>query len=106
MRKRFVASHPMWGTEYSGPESAVRGAFEGRACVICEKELSDPTAVEIVENIYRAFGMRIVTIYMQLISAISLISLPLRWPTPYWKKRKKKMRFLNWPVVVLKVPCG
>src|SRR5687767_7644192 len=23
MRKRFVATHPMWGTEYSGPESAV-----------------------------------------------------------------------------------
>src|SRR5256886_3905382 len=41
MRKRFVATHPMWGTEYSGPESAVRDAFTGRACVICEKEKSD-----------------------------------------------------------------
>ncbi|MEO5890452.1 MAG: prephenate dehydrogenase [Ferruginibacter sp.] len=60
MRKRFVATHPMWGTEYSGPEAAVTGAFEGRACVICEKELSDPIAVEIIENIYRAFGMHII----------------------------------------------
>ena len=60
MRKRFVATHPMWGTEYSGPEAAVRGAFEGRACVICEKELSDVDAVEIVENIYRALGMHII----------------------------------------------
>jgi prephenate dehydrogenase len=25
----FVATHPMWGTEYSGPEAAVKGAFEG-----------------------------------------------------------------------------
>ncbi len=41
MRKRFVATHPMWGTEYSGPEAAVKGAFAGRACVICEKEKSD-----------------------------------------------------------------
>ena len=59
MRKRFVATHPMWGTEYSGPEAAVRGAFEGRACVICEKEKSDKDAVEVVENIYRSFGMHI-----------------------------------------------
>ncbi len=60
MRKRFVATHPMWGTEYSGPEAAVRSAFEGRACVICEKEKSDASAVEIVENIYRALGMHII----------------------------------------------
>jgi prephenate dehydrogenase len=60
MRKRFVATHPMWGTEYSGPEAAVRGAFEGRACVICEKEKSEPEAVDIVENIYKALGMHII----------------------------------------------
>jgi prephenate dehydrogenase len=60
MRKRFVATHPMWGTEYSGPEAAVKGAFEGRACVICEKDKSDDDAVEKVEQIYRALGMHIV----------------------------------------------
>ncbi len=60
MRKRFVATHPMWGTEFSGPEAAVKGAFEGRACVICEKESSDNNAVIIVENIYKALGMHIV----------------------------------------------
>jgi len=60
MRKQFVATHPMWGTEYSGPEAAVKGAFVGRACVICEKEKSDHNAVEIVENLYKALGMHIV----------------------------------------------
>jgi len=59
-RGRFVASHPMWGTEYSGPEAAVHGAFEGRACVICEKEKSDEDAVKTVEDIYRELGMHIV----------------------------------------------
>ena len=59
-RERFVATHPMWGTEYSGPEAAVRGAFEGRACVICEREKSNANAVETVENIYRALGMHII----------------------------------------------
>jgi prephenate dehydrogenase len=53
MRRRFVATHPMWGTEYSGPESAVRDAFAGRSCVICEKEKSDPDALDTMERIYR-----------------------------------------------------
>ncbi len=60
LRRRFVASHPMWGTEYSGPEAAVRGAFGGRACVICEKEKTDPDAVETMENIYKSLGMHMV----------------------------------------------
>lgn len=60
MRSRFVATHPMWGTEYSGPEAAVKGAFEGRACVICDKENSDADAVNTVENIYKAIGMHII----------------------------------------------
>jgi len=60
MRRRFVATHPMWGTEFSGPEAAVRDAFQDRACVICEKEKSDFAAVNIVEEIYKAFGMHII----------------------------------------------
>ncbi len=59
MRKRFVATHPMWGTEYSGPEAAVREAFKDRSCVICEKEKSDADAVDIVESIYKTLGMNI-----------------------------------------------
>jgi len=60
LRSRFVATHPMWGTEYSGPEAAVRGAFKGRECVICDKEKSDMDALTTVENIYKALGMNIV----------------------------------------------
>jgi prephenate dehydrogenase len=46
--------------EYSGPEAAVKNAFSGRACVICEKEKSDPIAVEKVEHIYKTLGMHII----------------------------------------------
>lgn len=60
MRHRFVATHPMWGTEYSGPEAAVRNAFAGRSCVICEKEKSDAAAVANMEEIYRQLGMHLV----------------------------------------------
>jgi prephenate dehydrogenase len=59
-RGRFVATHPMWGTEYSGPEAAVKGAFVSKATVICNKEESDADALEIVEKIYGALGMHLV----------------------------------------------
>jgi len=62
-RGRFVATHPMWGTEYSGPEAAVRGAFTSKATVICNKEESDSDALETAERIYQALGMHLV--YMQ-----------------------------------------
>jgi len=62
-RSRFVGTHPMWGTEYSGPEAAVRGAFAGKVTVISGKEESDKDALEVVEDIYKKLGMRI--IYME-----------------------------------------
>ncbi len=59
-RNRFVASHPMWGTEYSGPSAAVKTAFANKAAVICDKENSDEDAVKMVEHIYEHLGMHIV----------------------------------------------
>src|SRR5215216_627547 len=58
-RGRFVATHPMWGTEYSGPEAAIHGAFTDKATVICNKEESNADAIELVENIYRQLGMHL-----------------------------------------------
>lgn len=59
-RGRYVASHPMWGTEYSGPMAAVDNGFIGKTVVICDKELSDTDALDNVENIYKMLHMRIV----------------------------------------------
>ena len=56
-RGRFVATHPMWGTEYSGPEAAVKGAFTGRTVVICDSEASDPDALQCVTALYEKIGM-------------------------------------------------
>lgn len=58
-RNRFVATHPMWGTENSGPEWAVKGAFKNKVLVLCDTELSDSDAVETVKNIYTEIGMSI-----------------------------------------------
>jgi prephenate dehydrogenase len=58
-RSRFVATHPMWGTEFSGPQAAVAGAFKGNAVVICNKENSDLDALQFAENLYRSLGMNL-----------------------------------------------
>lgn len=50
-RNRFVAFHPMWGTENSGPKSAISDSFTGRAGVICDKEDSAPDALKMVEQV-------------------------------------------------------
>lgn len=61
-RKRFVAFHPMWGTENSGPKSATKESFAGKAAVICNREDSDSDALEIVEKVIENLEMH--PIYM------------------------------------------
>ncbi len=58
MRGRFVATHPMAGTEYSGPEAAVRGLFEGKFTVLCDVGDSDADAVALVRRMYEAMKMQ------------------------------------------------
>ncbi len=62
-RGRFVATHPMWGTEKDGPQSVVKDAFKGRVAVICEKEKSETDALQMVEKLYGIIGMQLV--YME-----------------------------------------
>ncbi len=54
---RFVAAHPMWGTEYSGPEAATTDSFEGKAVVFCNEDTADPDAVQKVREMYDVLGM-------------------------------------------------
>jgi prephenate dehydrogenase len=60
MRKQFVATHPMWGTEFSGPQAAVKNAFIGKACVICDKENTSIESVKTITGIYEQLGMHII----------------------------------------------
>lgn len=59
-RNRFVAFHPMWGTENSGPKSAIEESFTGRAAVICDRKNSAKDAVETVEKIVEILGMHVI----------------------------------------------
>ena len=58
MRGRFVATHPMAGTEYSGPWAAMPNLFDGRACIFANSEDSDPAALKKVEELYDVLNMR------------------------------------------------
>jgi prephenate dehydrogenase len=59
-RSRFVAFHPMWGTENSGPKSAIAESFAGKAGVICNKEESADDALNIVEKVVNALDMHMI----------------------------------------------
>jgi len=59
-RSRFVAFHPMWGTENSGPGSAVSDSFSGKAGVICNKEESAPDALQLVEKVAENLDMHLI----------------------------------------------
>jgi prephenate dehydrogenase len=59
-RSRFVAFHPMWGTENSGPGSAVSESFTGKAGVICNKEESAADALQLVEKVAESLDMHLI----------------------------------------------
>ena len=58
-RANYVATHPMAGTEYSGPWAAMPGLFDGRACIFCDVEESSRKAVSRIEELYAALNMRV-----------------------------------------------
>src|SRR6266404_5896965 len=64
-RGRYVAAHPMWGTEYSGPQAAVKGAFENIAVIICNAKDSDIDALEWTKNMFGKIGMRLLEMEAQ-----------------------------------------
>jgi prephenate dehydrogenase len=47
--ERYVGSHPMAGSERSGPLAATAGLFDGRPWAVTPHAGSDPAAVELVE---------------------------------------------------------
>jgi prephenate dehydrogenase len=63
-RKNFVATHPMAGTEFSGPEAAIRHLFDGKMCVLCDVQDSKPELVEIIKKMY-AEGLKMNIIFME-----------------------------------------
>jgi prephenate dehydrogenase len=56
-RGRYVAVHPMAGTEYSGPLAAIGKLFDYKTAIICDKELSDNDALVTIEKMLDILNM-------------------------------------------------
>jgi prephenate dehydrogenase len=100
-RGRFVAVHPMAGTEYSGPDAAMQGLFDGKTVVLCDAEQSDADAVVTVEKLFQALPMRLLylgaaahdlhTAYVSHISHITSFALALT----VLEKEKEEQRIFD-----------
>ncbi|WP_338731641.1 prephenate dehydrogenase [Mangrovimonas cancribranchiae] len=58
-RRNFMATHPIAGTEFSGPSAAIQGLFKGKTNIICEVEKTAFKLQEIALTIFNIMGMRI-----------------------------------------------
>ncbi len=100
-RGRFVAAHPMAGTEYSGPDAAIPNLFAQKTMVLCDVKNSDEDAVELIETVVDQLSMRIVymnaeehdlhTAYVSHISHITSFALALT----VLKKEKEQGRIFE-----------
>ena len=58
-RPRYVACHPMAGTEFSGPEAAAPGLYDHKTCVIVDREDSAPDALEVAHRVWMSAKMTV-----------------------------------------------
>lgn len=55
----FIGSHPMAGTEKTGPENARSDLYEGATCVVTSSEGSDREAAQQVRDFWKSLGSKV-----------------------------------------------
>lgn len=58
-RRNFMATHPIAGTEFSGPSAAILGLFDGKTNIICEVEKTTFKLQQKALELFDKLGMRI-----------------------------------------------
>lgn len=58
-RRNFMATHPIAGTEFSGPTAAIVGLFHGKTNIICEVEKTTFKLQNKALELFDKLGMRI-----------------------------------------------
>jgi prephenate dehydrogenase len=58
-RPQFLATHPIAGTEFSGPSAAIHGLFKNKTNIICEVENTLPVLGELVLTLFKTMGMHL-----------------------------------------------
>lgn len=59
-RKNFLATHPIAGTEFSGPNAAIKNLFTRKVNIICEKKLTAKKQFEKFIKLFAPLQMRYV----------------------------------------------
>ena len=54
----WIASHPIAGTEYSGPEAGFSNLFKDRWCIISADKKASPDKIKTLENFWNKLGSR------------------------------------------------
>ena len=100
-RKHFVATHPIAGTEFSGPEAAHLDLFRNKVTIICDHLDSSKFALNTVFKLYDSIGAKTIfmtakdhdihSAYVSHISHISSFSLALS----VMDKEKDQKNILN-----------
>ena len=58
-RGQFLATHPIAGTEYSGPDSALSNLFEDKIQILCEIHKTRPDLLEWAQDWFKKIGMKL-----------------------------------------------
>ncbi|WP_194850026.1 prephenate dehydrogenase [Nonlabens antarcticus] len=58
-RRQFLAAHPIAGTEFSGPDAAIKNLFQHKTMIVCEVEKTAFILQESAREIFDFLGMRV-----------------------------------------------
>ena len=58
-RGQFLATHPIAGTEYSGPAAALPDLFEDKIQILCEVQKTRPDLLEWAQDWFKKMGMNL-----------------------------------------------
>ena len=56
-RKNYLAAHPIAGTEFSGPGSAIKDLFYNKVMILCDAEKTDSNLLSNAKKIIKSIGM-------------------------------------------------
>ena len=56
-RKNYLATHPIAGTEFSGPGSATKDLFKNKVMILCDTEKTDSNLLSNAKKIIKSIGM-------------------------------------------------
>ena len=74
-RDQFLAAHPIAGTEFSGPQAAHKGLFQGKPQILCESNKTRPDLLLWAKQTFRQMGMYLRFMGQKLTTSIWLMFL-------------------------------